>query len=183
MDIELLKRAKSYIDDMSNGINPITKAKVSKDDLINNPRISKCLFYVSCVLNDYLVKEARKVPKPKFYLTEDEKKRFTYNGDLIVSSLARKISDLKTNEDMRNLKCTRITNWLLSLGYLKIVEQDGKNRKLPTQMGKNLGLYSQIRDGYKGRYEIVLYNKNAQVFIMDNLDKIISFANKDEEML
>ena len=28
MDIELLKRAKSYIDDMSNGINPITKAKV-----------------------------------------------------------------------------------------------------------------------------------------------------------
>ena len=36
MDIELLKRAKSYIDDMSNGINPITKAKVSKDDLINN---------------------------------------------------------------------------------------------------------------------------------------------------
>ena len=69
--------------------------------------------------------EARKVPKPKFYLTEDEKKRFTYNGDLIVSSLARKISDLKTNEDMRNLRCTSITNWLLSLGYLKVVEQDG----------------------------------------------------------
>ena len=122
MDIELLKRAKSHIDDMSNGINPISKAKVSKDDLINNPRISKCLFYVSRVLNDYLVKEERKVPKPKFYLTEDEKKRFTYNGDLIVSSLARKISDLKTNEDMRNLKCTSITNWLLSLEYLKVVE-------------------------------------------------------------
>ena len=116
-------------------------------------------------------------------LTEDEKKRFTYNGDLIVSSLARKISDLKTNEDMRNLKCTSITNWLLSLGYLKIVEQDGKNRKLPTQMGKNLGMYTQVRDGYKGRYEVVLYNKNAQIFIMDNIDKIIIFANKDEEML
>lgn len=52
MNIELLKIAKNYIDDMSNGINPISKAKVSKDDLINNPRISKCLLYVSCVLND-----------------------------------------------------------------------------------------------------------------------------------
>ena len=52
MDTELLKRAKHYIDDMSKGINPISKAKVSKDDLINNPRISKCLFYVSCILND-----------------------------------------------------------------------------------------------------------------------------------
>lgn len=121
MDIELLKRAKSYIDDMSNGINLIRKAKVSKNDLINNPRISKCLFYVSCVLNDYLVKEKRKVPKPKFYLT-DEEKNFIYNDDLIVSSLARKISELKTNEDMRDLRCTSITNWLLSLGYLKVVE-------------------------------------------------------------
>ena len=36
MDTELLKRAKHYIDDMSKGINPISKAKVSKDDLINN---------------------------------------------------------------------------------------------------------------------------------------------------
>ena len=59
VNIELLKRAKSYINDMSNGINTISKAQVSKDDLINNPRISKCLFYVSCVLNDYLVKEEK----------------------------------------------------------------------------------------------------------------------------
>ena len=84
---------------------------------------------------------------------------------------------------MRDLRCTSITNWLLSLEYLKVVQQDGKNRKLPTQMGKNLGMYTQVRDGYRGRYEVVLYNKNVQIFIMDNIDKIISFANKDEEML
>lgn len=84
---------------------------------------------------------------------------------------------------MRSLKCTSITNWLLSLGYLKVVMQDGKNRKLPTQIGKNLGLYSQVRLGYRGKYEVVLYNKDAQLFIMENIDKIISFANKDEEML
>lgn len=107
---------------MSNGINSITDTKIAKNDLINNPRISKCLFYVSCVLNYYLVKEERKVPKPKFYLTYVEKNKFTYNGDLIVSSLARKNSELKTNEDMRDLRCTSITNWLLSLGYLKVVE-------------------------------------------------------------
>ena len=84
---------------------------------------------------------------------------------------------------MRYLRCTSITNWLLSLGYLKVVEQDGKNRKLPTEKGKNLGFYSQIRGGYRGRYEAVLYSKNAQTFIMDNIDKIINLANKDEEML
>lgn len=44
---------------MSRSINPISKAKVPKDDLINNPRISKRLLYVSYVLNDYLVKEEK----------------------------------------------------------------------------------------------------------------------------
>ncbi len=43
---------------------------------------------------------------------------------------------------------------------------------------KILECITQVRDSYRGRYEVVLYNKNAQIFIMDNIDKIISFANK-----
>ena len=34
------------------GINPLNGEKVKDDDLINNIRISRCLFYVNDVLND-----------------------------------------------------------------------------------------------------------------------------------
>lgn len=47
MDLNLLEHAKNYIDKMANGINPLTNENVSESDLINNVKISRCLFYVS----------------------------------------------------------------------------------------------------------------------------------------
>ena len=44
MDLELLKHAKSYIEKMANGINPLTGEKIPNNELINNVRISRCLF-------------------------------------------------------------------------------------------------------------------------------------------
>ena len=46
MNLELLKHAKEYIEKMANGINPLTGEIVPDNDLINNIRISRCLFYV-----------------------------------------------------------------------------------------------------------------------------------------
>ena len=50
-DFEIMQRAKMYIDKMTNGINPITEQYVRDEDMINNVRISRCLFYVSDVLH------------------------------------------------------------------------------------------------------------------------------------
>ncbi len=49
-DIEIMQRAKLYIDKLANGVNPITDKPVSDEDCINNVRITRCLFYVSDVL-------------------------------------------------------------------------------------------------------------------------------------
>jgi len=54
MNLELLKHAKEYIEKMANGINPLTGESVKDDDLINNVRISRCLFYVNDVLGNVL---------------------------------------------------------------------------------------------------------------------------------
>lgn len=85
---------------------------------------------------------------------------------------------------MVDLKVTSVTNWLVYMGYLEINSVNGKNYKLPTEKGKEIGIYTQIRNSYRGgTYEAVLYSKKTQKFIMNNLDKIISFANKEEEIL
>lgn len=54
MNLELLKHAKGYIEKMANGINPLTGESVPDNDLINNIRISRCLFYVNDILGDVL---------------------------------------------------------------------------------------------------------------------------------
>ena len=49
-ELEKMERAKMYIDKMAEGINPITNEYAPENDTINNVRISRCLFYVSEIL-------------------------------------------------------------------------------------------------------------------------------------
>lgn len=51
---EKLLKAKSYLDKLANGINPITNELASEYDTINNIHISRCLFYVSDVLRNLI---------------------------------------------------------------------------------------------------------------------------------
>ena len=56
-EIEILRHAKSYIDKLAKGINPITDQAVNENDVVNNVRVSRCLFYVSDVLDKVIQKE------------------------------------------------------------------------------------------------------------------------------
>ena len=57
-ELEKIAYAKSFIDKLANGINPINEEVVPDDDLINNVRISRCLFYVSEILERVAVRES-----------------------------------------------------------------------------------------------------------------------------
>lgn len=49
-EIEKLGVAQMYIEKLANGIDPLTDREVQENDIINNVRISRCLFYVAYVL-------------------------------------------------------------------------------------------------------------------------------------
>ena len=69
MDINLVSHAKDYIDDLARGINPLTKEDVNEQDVINNVKISRCLFYVSDVLGEVIksgIAPAKKIKKVDF---------------------------------------------------------------------------------------------------------------------
>ena len=57
MDLILVKRAKEYISKMANGINPLTGEQVKDDDMINNIKISRCLFFVNDILNEIIAND------------------------------------------------------------------------------------------------------------------------------
>ncbi len=53
-DLEIMQRAKMYMDKLANGINPLDDSTLSENDIVNNVRISRCLFYVSDVLRQVM---------------------------------------------------------------------------------------------------------------------------------
>lgn len=53
-ELEKMQRAKMYIDKLANGINPLNDLPAAESDVINNIRISRCLFYVSDILRQVI---------------------------------------------------------------------------------------------------------------------------------
>ena len=49
-ELEKTAYAKSFIDKLANGINPLDNQPIEETDIVNNVRISRCLFYVSDIL-------------------------------------------------------------------------------------------------------------------------------------
>lgn len=169
--------AKAFIDKMANGINPITESSVLEEDTLNNVRISRCLFYVSDILRQVAdnggtvvaVPEKRTRKKP-FEITEEQISKIELSSTSInISEICRRINAV-TEENMKPIQSRRITDWLISKGIMQVkILNDGHKKKIPTKIGESMGLTVEQRNGQYGIYETVVYNREAQEFVVDNL--------------
>ena len=181
-ELEILQHAKEYLDKLAKGIDPLTGREVPEGEIINNVRISRCLFYVSDVLRQVIenggiqVKAVKDSEKAPFALSFEDRSRYAF-GDwpLSASQIAQRLNELVDLETMQKLKTTSITKFLLQSGLLFDEEgSGGKKNKRPTEAGRELGISTQLRTGQNGDYTAVVYSREAQQFILDNLDAIIT---------
>lgn len=175
---EKLLKAKSYLDKLANGINPITNELASENDTINNIHISRCLFYVSDVLRNLIENnnnlQKKKNSKIPFSVTPQQLADYVFDDNPItVTEITKKLNSLIDTEEMKGIKTTSITNWLIKINMLEyFADENGKNHKIPTENGIQLGITTQERLGMYGSYKVVLYDSNVQQFILDNIDTI-----------
>lgn len=178
-ELETIARAKMYIDKLANGINPLDDTAVAENDIVNNVRISRCLFFVSDTLRRVLenggVGVASRVKKNKFKITAEELEKFEFSDRPIpVSEITKRINDIADTENSTKLSHNTITSWLSEIGMLnEMINTEGKKRKRPTAEGAELGIFVKERIGQHGIYHVVLYNKSAQKFIVDNIPSVI----------
>ena len=186
-DLEKIERAKMYMDKLANGINPISGEEAPEDDIINNVRLSRCFFFVSDVLRQVLenggVGKQKKTEKPTkipFTLSYEQRKNYNYSDSPIpISEISRRISSLSEDENMSQMKYGSITGWLTQIGMMELsLSATGRQTKIPTSTGRDLGISTAVRTGMNGAYTAVLYNRNAQQFIIDNLDAVLEFERE-----
>ena len=183
-ELETIEYAKMFIDKMANGIDPITDKPVSEQEMINNVRISRCLFFVSDVLRrviengrvEHGTVHAKRIKKAPFALTEEQSARFAYSEQpLTISEIVRRINSLIDADTTDPLNVTSVTGWLVGMGLLEQQQTaDGHTAKMPTEKGKACGISSVLRSNGLSSYETVCYDVNAQHFLLDNLDAIIA---------
>lgn len=185
-ELEKIEYAKSFIDKLANGINPIDNCPVNENDIVNNVRLSRCFFYVSDILRQVIEnggttpppkKRARKAP---FSLSPEAHSLLTVSQVAVpISSISQQLNCLIDRDTTKAISAKAITNWLCETGFLEIkTDSNGKSTKVPTEQGAFLGIYNESRTGQYGPYMINLYPPHAQQFIYDNIEVIIEFNNK-----
>ncbi len=186
-ELETISRAKMYIDKLANGVNPLDDTHVSDDDVVNNVRISRCLFYVSDLLRQIMdnggLTPPKAVKKDKFYVTAEALKNYSFSETAIpVSKIAETLNSFIDPQHMKKISHIAINDWLVSLGMLSIeTKPDGKKIKRPTERGNKIGIFVEHRVGQRGEYDVNLYNINAQHFVIDNIEALITHMHYSKE--
>lgn len=180
-ELETIQRAQMYMDKLAKGINPINDIPVPDDDAINNVRLSKCFAFVSSVLQRVIenggFSQSTPVPSEKkvFNLPELRKKEFAFSDEPIpISEIARRINALIDMDTMQKITYQQIRAWLAASGILEDAATiSGGRSKYPTDLGKSMGIFVERRNGTNGEYQVVLYDRSAQRFILDNIEVMI----------
>ncbi len=182
-ELEKIEYAKMYIDKLANGINPLNNTPVPEDEVINQVKVSRCLFYVSDILRQVMnhggiAQEKRKSQK-QFSLPMKQKTKFEFSDRPIsISELTKRINEIKPEENMKNLPYGWITSWLVQKELLEIKElEDGRLAKWPTELGQKAGITLEERKGLNKTYYVTVYDQTAQKFILGNLDAVIETRN------
>lgn len=181
-----IKTAKNYIEQLANGIDPITGNEVPEGDVINNVKISRCLFFVSKILEEKIESSEKGEPKKtfsqkeKFYISrEDLDSSFKFSERAVSGSeITERINSIIGSDNMQKLKLKSINKWLTNIGMLEDEESERGIRKKPTTEGEEIGIVQKV-SVYSG-YTFNAYTKKAQHFIIDNIDAIIAVNNEKQ---
>lgn len=193
------ERAKTYIDALARGIDPLTGHTLPEGDIVNNVRISRCLFYVSGILARVLEQgfpqagEAvstgetapteetlrRRAKKAAFFLTDSQRSTLAaHEGSVFARDIAAQLSRFADENQTRGFAAAWISAWLTAEGFMEQTEQG----KRATELGAELGIETMQREHADGTpYLVNKYNAQAQQFILDNFDVIVAFKAKRKE--
>ena len=177
-ELETMQRAKDYIDKLANGIDPLTGEAIKDDSVINNVRISRCLFYVSGILEKAIENGGeigRKyiLAQLPFTIAQHQLDRIYISEEPVgISVFAKRIGEV-LDENVKNIPATHITAWLCQNGYLTEETVNNKKRKISTVKGETIGIVTVDGANQVGLpYKKNLYTADAQRFIVMNLIKI-----------
>lgn len=182
-ELEKIEYTKMFIDKLANGVNPIDNTEISGGDIVNNVRISRCLFYVSEILGEVIKnggvsKKSNSKKLLPFEIIPEQIERVPITDEYIgIKNFVTAINEQIDCEVYKKLKVTSVTEWLVDVEMLYNEIIGGKKRKKPTSNGKSIGITTQVHTGQYGEYEMVLYGKEAQQFILDNIDAIVAKNN------
>ena len=112
--------------------------------------------------------------KKDFYIYQEDLIKYEIlTNEITISDLVIDLNRKFCVEGMKRLRTETITDYQEIKGYLEFEQEERKKR--PTTLGNLLGIYvrHQLNEKEDIEYDVNIYNRNAQKYILDNLYRII----------
>ena len=175
-ELETLQRAKRYMEQLAQGIDPVSGQALPEDSALNHVRLARCFFYVSGILEQVIRNggQVGTVQKADFTITPAQLATVQISAYPIrITELSAALMQAVDSNSVKKPNVVKITNWLVEKGFLtKETTPDGKSRRVPTASGRNLGMTTQLRQSPDGEYLAIYYSANAQRFLLDHFYEI-----------
>ena len=199
----IIERAEMYLRKLSCGINPLTDEILPEGDCCKQERISKCLAYVASLLQQQLnhdqvapvkavsvatprksTQKAPKTPKQPLSIAPESIGNYRFfDYPVSISRVVRNVNELIPVEmNMNHLLYADVANFLVQQGILsRQMTENGTEANLPTELGETYG-FEKGESDLRGHHNIYTQcGKNAQQYILDNLQKCIDIATRSRQ--
>ncbi len=183
VDLKKLNVATIYVERIAEGRNPVNNHPFGENDVMNNPNIIRCMYFVHDILEAVADCDGEIGSVPVDNKVKEQSKKFpfevldgfSYKEDQSITHLLSQIMELVANPDVRPFTHYPITVWLKDHGYLyEKVYDNGQKATVPTELGESIGMYLEHRKSFRGdEYDVVMYKRQAQEFVVKNFKNMI----------
>ena len=186
-ELDKLKRAREYMQALSEGVDPLSGLEIPEDDVANQVRLCRCFAYVASVLEKVIQNGGAVGGGPRIVarlgLTEEQKQAVELSSRPIgITELAKRILSAAGVDRMRGVSGVHMAAWLLEKGFLEEeFDDEGELQRVPSETGTALGITKIMRETTYGVKPMNLYSQEAQQFLLDNLDEILCWKKSGKK--
>jgi hypothetical protein len=165
-------RAKSYLEKLARGENPVTGEALPELEHVSARRIRAALEYSAGLLGQ-IVDGDFAAARP-FMADRRLKEAVEVSAEPVnLSGLVGAINRAAGEFGMKGLGVFSVSWWLLANGYLEEVENEGKISRMASAKGNAVGIQVMTRHAKDGRpFSMNTYDAVAQRFVIEHTDEI-----------
>jgi len=176
---EKVIKAKEVLIKIANGINPVDGTPINEESFLNDPRIIRCFFYISELLNRVIAGQTNQnLPKPtELHITKEEKSLVKFPENKIgVNEFAKCINNVIDLNKSKKLSGVELNKQLKKMGVLsENIDEQGKVRTIINNKSVDYGFESEKRNYNGNEYEMVVINDIGKAYILENLEDIMKY--------
>ena len=178
LDKEVLRKSIQVIEKWLECIQTCINQETASEEFylneeLSEQEISDALHYILPILKEVLDKgktsRSKSFVQKAFHIEKERAMQVITEEEMKISSFVALLNEKKDDQHMKNLNASSITNWLVNEGYLAETDKDEKKCRIATKLGDSIGIKTVEREGRNGMYYINLYNREAQVFLVENI--------------